>query len=119
VLAAGFMVLAQGAALAQAPAPDDTSAAAGAALFNGDAGCGGCHGAQGQGDFGPRLAGATIVQEPATIIRQVIFGGGAMPALGDQLSDAQIAAVVNYVRTQLNTYTDTVTADDVTKIRNQ
>jgi mono/diheme cytochrome c family protein len=41
-----------------------------------------------------------------------------MPPLGDMLSDEQVAAVVNYVRTHFgNNYSDAATADDVKAVR--
>lgn len=94
------------------------TAADGAALF-GTVGCSDCHGAQGQGDFGPRLVGSALTTDPKSLVTRILYGGGAMPGLGDQLTDQQIAAVVNYVRTTLNTYTDTITPDAVTAIRSQ
>ena len=47
----------------------------------------------------------------------VSHGNGGMPSFKDYLSDEQIAAVVNYVRTHFdNHYADTVKIDDVKKI---
>jgi mono/diheme cytochrome c family protein len=41
-----------------------------------------------------------------------------MPAFGPSLSDGQVAAVVNYVRTHFgNSYTDSVTVEDVKALR--
>jgi mono/diheme cytochrome c family protein len=41
-----------------------------------------------------------------------------MPAIGDMMSDAQVAAVVNYVRTHFgNAYPDAVTVEDVAAAR--
>jgi len=48
----------------------------------------------------------------------VIHGRRAMPPFGDMMNDAQIAAVVNYLRTHFgNNYTDAVTAQDVSDAR--
>jgi mono/diheme cytochrome c family protein len=131
--AAGLVVATHSVAMAQSTAPAASAPAAvapaagagtgytaadGAALF-GTVGCSDCHGAQGQGDFGPRLVGSAQTTDPKSLVNRILFGGGAMPGLGDQLSDLQIAAVVNYVRTTLNTYTDTITPDVVTAIRSQ
>ena len=42
----------------------------------------------------------------------------AMPAFGPMMSDDQVAAVVNYLRTHFgNTHTDAVTAEDVKAAR--
>ena len=41
-----------------------------------------------------------------------------MPPVGAMMSDAQVAAVVNYVRTHFgNAYRDTVSANDVKRVR--
>jgi mono/diheme cytochrome c family protein len=48
----------------------------------------------------------------------VINGQGAMPPFGRLLSDEQVVAVVNYVRTHFgNKYDDPLTAADVKALR--
>jgi mono/diheme cytochrome c family protein len=74
----------------------------GAAVF-GDK-CAGCHGGDGSGGIGPRLAGGRVVQrfpDPADQIAIVTDGRGGMPAWRDQLTEEEIAAVVEYTRTVL------------------
>ncbi|MBB5297115.1 cytochrome c [Deinococcus metallilatus] len=62
------------------------------------AGCIGCHGAQGQGGAGPKLAGdEKILKDPVYVHTIVTKGKGGMPAFGDKLSEEQIYAVANYV----------------------
>jgi len=71
--------------------------------------CAGCHQAKGRGLPGvfPPLAGNGVVVAPdaANIIKVVLGGVPAkdgyipMPSLASQLSDAQIAEIANYVRT--------------------
>jgi mono/diheme cytochrome c family protein len=84
--------------------------------------CQGCHmpdarGAKGAGEYpalaaNPKLAAAAF---PAT---RVLAGWLGMPSFAVNLSDDQIAAVVNYVRTHFdNHYTDTLTAADVARLR--
>jgi mono/diheme cytochrome c family protein len=84
--------------------------------------CQGCHmpgavGAAGAGAYpalarNPRLAGAGY---PLAL---VINGRGAMPPFGDLLSDPQVAAVVNYVRSHFgNEFADEVTAADAKAAR--
>ena len=71
----------------------------GAAIFK--AQCAGCHGAQGQGSFGPQLAQGRVVQrfsDPQEEIKIVTKGRGSMPAFGSNLSVEQISAVVDYTR---------------------
>lgn len=92
----------------------------GAALYQ--AICQACHmpdakGATGAGTYpalaaNPRLAAR---QYPAVM---VVNGSRAMPSFGRGLDDAQVAAVINYVRTHFgNDYKDTVTADEVKALR--
>jgi ubiquinol-cytochrome c reductase cytochrome c subunit len=56
--------------------------------------CSGCHGIRGQGGFGPPLAPAGFAALVAPMVEE---GGITMPAFGDQLSDAQIKGVAEYV----------------------
>jgi mono/diheme cytochrome c family protein len=92
----------------------------GATLFR--AVCQGCHmadakGATGAGHYpalaaNPKLATATY---PAVT---VLKGRHNMPRFEGAMSDAQVAAVVNYVRTHFdNHYRDALSADDVKKLR--
>ena len=63
--------------------------------------CSGCHGSNGAGGVGPRFAGGAakkLVPNEQTMIVVVTQGTGAMPAFGNRLSDAEIAAVVSYIR---------------------
>jgi mono/diheme cytochrome c family protein len=41
-----------------------------------------------------------------------------MPPFAGRLTDAEIAAIVNFVRTDLNPYTDLVTVEFVRMLRN-
>ena len=69
----------------------------GAAVFA-SAGCGGCHTfgpANSNGTVGPKLDGIDLSKD--AIEQQVRNGGGGMPPFGDRLSDAEIAAVADYV----------------------
>ncbi len=60
--------------------------------------CAGCHGLNGQGGVGPKLAGAQeILQDPVLVHTRVVKGKGAMPAFGGSLKDNEIYAVTNYV----------------------
>jgi mono/diheme cytochrome c family protein len=74
-----------------------SSADTGAAVFA-DAGCGGCHAlsdAGTTGTAGPSLD--ALKPDAERVARQVENGGRGMPAFGDQLSDAEIEAVAEYV----------------------
>ena len=69
--------------------------------------CAGCHGADGGGALGPKLAGVVTKDFP-DIEDQIAFvaeGKGAMPAFGPgsakDLSEEELRAVVEYTRTEL------------------
>jgi len=94
--------------LGAAPAFADTAAQRGGgfALQGGEAIykgiCQGCHmadakGASGAGAY-PALAGNPKLATASYVARIVLKGQKGMPALGDNLSDSQVADVVNYVR---------------------
>src|SRR6516225_8767139 len=65
--------------------------------------CQGCHMPAGEGAFGagryPALANNPNLASAAHPLSQVINGYKGMPPFGALLTDAQVAAVVNYVRT--------------------
>jgi mono/diheme cytochrome c family protein len=94
--------------------------------------CASCHQDNGQGVPGtfPPLAGDPIVtaKDPAEHIRTVLFGKkgvpvngvnyqAQMPAWADQLSNEEVASVINHERTSWGNNAPTVTPDDVAKIR--
>jgi mono/diheme cytochrome c family protein len=84
--------------------------------------CAACHMDKGQGAVGaghyPALAKNENLESagyPATIL---LHGLNSMPPVGQMMSDDQIAAVVNYVRTNFgNDYKDAMTAQDVKDLR--
>ena len=84
--------------------------------------CRGCHMSDGKGAVGagayPSLAGNRNLEAGGYPIDVVVNGQRGMPAFGAMMSDAQVAVVVNYLRTHFdNTYQDAVTADDVKAVR--
>ena len=84
--------------------------------------CQGCHmpdghGATGAGTY-PSLSQDSNLESSGYPVYVVVRGQKAMPPIGAMMSDDQVAAVVNYVRTHLgNQYNDAVTADDVQRVR--
>ncbi|MCY1561281.1 hypothetical protein D9M68_985160 [compost metagenome] len=73
-------------------------------------------GAKGAGAY-PALAGNPRLAAKAYPIYMVSHGQGGMPGFKSYLDDAQIAAVVNHVRTHFgNSNTDVVTEQDVRAI---
>jgi mono/diheme cytochrome c family protein len=73
----------------------------GADLYNRN--CASCHGGRGQGGIGPQLAGSMSEKyaEVGDQVLVVLAGRGGMPAFGPTLDDEQVAAVVDYTRTDL------------------
>ena len=86
--------------------------------------CQGCHmpggvGAVGAGAY-PALARNPKLASAGYPLLLVINGRSAMPPFGDLLTDQQVAAVVNYVRTHFgNQFTGEVTAADAKASRPQ
>ena len=94
--------------------------------------CAACHQANGAGLPGafPPLAGSEyVLGEPERVVRVVLHGligsvtvkgqafNGAMPAWADQLSDAEIAAVLTYERSSFGNSAPAITADLVADLR--
>ena len=65
--------------------------------------CAGCHGGDGSGGIGPRLAGSVVAKfpDPAAQIAVVTDGRRGMPAFETRLTAEEIAAIVEYTRTVL------------------
>lgn len=86
-----------------------------------DDSCAGCHmpdgkGAQGAGYY-PPLADNSKMQSKYYIISVVMNGLRGMPSFHNMMNDEQIAAVTQYVHSNLNSFTDTVTAANVAQLR--
>lgn len=84
--------------------------------------CQGCHMPEGVGAVGagayPALARNPKLESAGYPLALVINGRNAMPAFGDLLTDQQVAAVVNYVRTHFgNQFANEVTAADARAAR--
>jgi mono/diheme cytochrome c family protein len=94
--------------------------------------CAACHTMPGVGIVGlfPRLAGAPLVQQSqaTSLIRVVLDGsravatdgaptGPAMPSFAWQLSDADVAAVITYIRNAWGNAAPAVSASDVGNMR--
>jgi mono/diheme cytochrome c family protein len=84
--------------------------------------CQGCHMSDGRGASGagayPSLAADRNLEASGYPVEVVVNGRRAMPPFGAMMSDDQVAAVVNYLRTHFdNAYQDSVTAEDVKLVR--
>ena len=127
------LAAAVGAILAAAVTPqaraDSASSVAGAAVAAGTGAavyqhvCQGCHMANGRGAEGagagfPSFAGNAKLADSGYPIYVVLNGMGGMPWFNGALSDAQIAAVVAYIRTHFgNHYATAVKPTDVADVR--
>ena len=117
---------------AGAPAPAGAPAAkgGGAAVFA--ANCSGCHGANGQGTpgaFPPLAKNPHVTGDARVIIHTVLYGlqgkvdvngatyNGQMPAWKGQLSNAQVAQVLTYIRSSWGNSAGAVTEADVAKVQ--
>jgi cytochrome c oxidase subunit 2 len=60
--------------------------------------CATCHGLSGQGGYGPNLAQNPLLTQPAGLEAIVQNGRGKMPAVGEGWTDAQMHALVSYMR---------------------
>jgi mono/diheme cytochrome c family protein len=102
----------------------------GAAVFSGR--CAACHQGTGlglPGVFPPLAASEYVNGDPARLARLVLRGltgpvtvagarfNGAMPAWADQLKDAEVAAVLTYVRSHFGNTAGPVAADTVAAAR--
>jgi len=93
--------------------------------------CVSCHGWTGESSISPfaTLTGAWAVNDPgATNVAQIVISGTkrhtpkdaiSMPAFGDAYSDAEIAAVANYVTSRFGRKGSQLTAQDVAELRKQ
>jgi mono/diheme cytochrome c family protein len=84
--------------------------------------CQGCHMADGRGARGagayPALAGNPKLAAKAYPAYVVVRGMAAMPSFGMFMDDAQVAAVVNYIRGNFgNKAPDSISAAEVATIR--
>jgi mono/diheme cytochrome c family protein len=93
--------------------------------------CVSCHGWTGESSIAPfaTLTGAWAVNDPgATNVAQIVISGTrrhtpadavSMPAFGNAYSDAEIAAVANYVTSRFGSKGSQLTAQDVAELRKQ
>jgi mono/diheme cytochrome c family protein len=84
--------------------------------------CQGCHMGDGAGAVGagsyPSLAANANLGAGGYPVYLVLHGRRGMPPFAGMMSDDQVAAVVNYLRTHLgNNFQDMVTAKDVKDAR--
>ncbi|MBO9546743.1 cytochrome c [Caulobacter sp.] len=94
------------------------ASADGKSLFNDN--CSACHQVTGKGVKGafPALAGSPFVQGPPQVLTTTVLNGRAgMPAFKDDLNDADLSAILTYVRTSWGNKGAAVQPADVAKAR--
>jgi mono/diheme cytochrome c family protein len=111
---------------------NDPRMVAGQAIYRDQ--CSACHGLDGRGSSGlfPSLADSSVAraEDPATQIRIVLRGARSvataaeptapgMPSYGRQLDDAEIAAVLTYIRNSWGAAGSAVSAEEVANARSQ
>lgn len=74
--------------------------------------CAACHGGEGQGGFGPTLAGNDDLGDTAFVIERILGGGGGMPAFNG-LSDEEIAVIGTHIRSSWGNDFGPVSAEEV------
>ena len=84
--------------------------------------CAACHQADARGATGagayPALAANANVASKDYVLEFLLEGRGAMPPIGRMMSDAQIAEVINYVRSHFgNAFTDPISTPEVAAAR--
>ncbi len=82
--------------------------------------CSACHQMTGKGVKGafPALAGSPLVTGNARVVTTTVLNGRAgMPAFKDDLSDAELAAILTYVRSSWGNKSGAVRPSDVATAR--
>jgi cytochrome c6 len=105
-------------ALAAGAAVPALALADGKSLFNDN--CSACHQVTGKGVKGafPALAGSPFVQGPPQVVMTTVLNGRAgMPAFKDDLNDADLSAILTYVRSSWGNKAAAVKPADVAKAR--
>ena len=59
--------------------------------------CAKCHGASGEGGYGPKLAGSTLLKDENQVEQVLRNGFGKMPPVGREWNDAELAAITAYL----------------------
>ncbi len=106
----GLLVVSAASATAFAATPQS--------LFNDN--CSACHQTTGKGVKGafPALAGDPFVQgDPAPLTATVLSGRAGMPSFKDDINDADLSAILTYIRTSWGNKGKPVTAADVAAAR--
>ena len=60
-----------------------------------------------------------VAEDPTAAILTVLNGRGGMPRWADELSDAEIAAILSYIRTSFGNDASEVTPAEVARLREE
>ena len=63
--------------------------------------CAKCHGLDGEGDYGPRVAGSTLLQDADAVTRLLHEGRGLMPPVGREWGEDEMQAIRAYLEENL------------------
>ena len=63
--------------------------------------CAKCHGLDGEGEYGPRIAGTGVGEDPEALEKLLREGRGAMPPVGRDWTDTEIDALTDYLEQNL------------------
>jgi cytochrome c oxidase subunit 2 len=63
--------------------------------------CAKCHGASGEGEYGPKISGSPRLSDPAAVEQLVRNGFRTMPPVGREWNDAEISALTGYLKENL------------------
>jgi len=63
--------------------------------------CAKCHGASGEGDYGPKIAGTALVSDPQAVEQVIRNGFGTMPPVGRDWTDDEMTAITTYLKENL------------------
>ena len=63
--------------------------------------CAKCHGLDGEGGYGPRIAGSELLQDPEAIEKLLLEGRGNMPPVGRDWDDEEMQALTDYLEQNL------------------
>jgi cytochrome c oxidase subunit II len=63
--------------------------------------CAKCHGLDGEGEYGPRIAGTGVGEDPEALEKLLREGRGEMPPVGRDWTDTEIDALTDYLEQNL------------------
>ena len=68
-----------------------------------DGTCAKCHGLEGEGGYGPRIAGTELIKNEQSVEALLRKGGILMPPVGRDWTPAEMAALTDYLKERVGT----------------